>query len=71
MSHAEIALPNARFAARTRQPVQKAITAAIDRISTVDEPPARHLRVCVHTGLMCSYEPDPATPFTWVLAADQ
>lgn len=68
MSHAEITPRNARFAARRGrgQPVQKTITAAIDRISTVNEPLARHVRVCVHTGLMCTYEPDPATPFTWV-----
>jgi hypothetical protein len=55
---------------RARVAVQKAITAAIERIATVDEPMARHLRAYVHTGLLCRYEPDPATAFTWVLAAD-
>ena len=56
---------------RARVAVQKAITAAIDRIATVDEPLARHLRSCIRTGLMCSYEPDPAAPYIWMLTADK
>jgi hypothetical protein len=39
--------------------VKKATSAAIDRVAAVGEPPARHLQTCIHTGLTCSYEPDP------------
>ena len=52
---------------RARVAVKKAISAAIDRIATVDEPLARHLRTGIHTGLNCSYEPDPADSLDWVL----
>lgn len=38
--------------------VKIAITTAIARIATVDEPLARHLRRSVQTGLTCSYDPD-------------
>ena len=51
---------------RARIAVQKAISAAIDRIATIDEPLARHLRTTIHTGLTCSYEPDPTRP-NWLL----
>lgn len=44
---------------RARIAVQKAITAAINRIATVDAPLARRLHNSIHTGLNCSYEPDP------------
>jgi hypothetical protein len=52
---------------RARVAVKKAITAAIDRIATVDGPLARHLRTGSHTGLNCSYEPDPGDGRDWVL----
>jgi hypothetical protein len=52
---------------RARVAVKKAISAATDRIATVDQPLARHLRAGVHTGLNCSYEPDPADSLDWVL----
>jgi len=48
--------------------VKKAITTAIARIETVDEPLARHLRRSVQTGLTCSYEPDPEDQQDWVLS---
>jgi hypothetical protein len=47
--------------------VKQAISAATDRIATVDEPLARHLQTGIHTGLNCSYEPDPADNLAWVL----
>ncbi|MCW2755830.1 MAG: hypothetical protein JWQ32_3241 [Marmoricola sp.] len=52
---------------RARVAVKKAITAAIDRIATIDADLAAHLRSAVRTGLACSYEPDPAVRLTWVL----
>ena len=52
---------------RARVAVKKAISAATDRIATVDQPLARHLRAGIHTGLNCSYEPDPADSLDWVL----
>lgn len=54
---------------RARVAVKKAITTAISRIETVDEPLARHLRAAVQTGLTCSYEPDPDDGRVWVLTA--
>jgi len=52
---------------RARVAVTKAISAATDRIATVDQPLARHLRAGIHTGLNCSYEPDPVDRPVWVL----
>jgi hypothetical protein len=52
---------------RARVAVRKAVAAAIDRIATVDEDLARHLRARVRTGLSCSYEPEPADLPEWVL----
>ncbi len=52
---------------RARVAVKKAISAATDRIATVDQALARHLRTGIHTGLNCSYEPDPADNLDWVL----
>ncbi|MCW2856840.1 MAG: hypothetical protein JWR52_2455 [Marmoricola sp.] len=52
---------------RARVAVKKAITAAIERIATIDADLAAHLRSAVRTGLACSYEPDPAAQLTWVL----
>ena len=49
---------------RARVAVKKAISAATDRIATVDAPLARHLQTGIHTGLNCSYEPDPQTTWT-------
>ena len=52
---------------RARVAVKKAISAATDRIAAVDQPLARHLQAGIHTGLNCSYEPDPADSLDWVL----
>ncbi len=52
---------------RARVAVRKAITAAVERIGTVDEPLARHLRSCIRTGLTCSYEPGIDAAPDWVL----
>lgn len=52
---------------RARVAVKKAISTAIDRVAVLDEPLARHLRTGIHTGLSCSYEPDPADDVDWVL----
>ncbi len=56
-------------AERARVAVQKAITAAISRIATVDVSLASHLRSSIRTGQLCSYDPDTPTPYTWVLAS--
>jgi hypothetical protein len=52
---------------RARVAVRKAISAAVDRIGTVDETVATHLRSTIHTGLRCSYEPDGRDDLVWVL----
>ncbi|MCW2856917.1 MAG: hypothetical protein JWR52_2532 [Marmoricola sp.] len=52
---------------RARVAVRKAITTGLDRIASVDESLARHLRTSVHTGLTCWYDPDPEAPVAWVL----
>jgi len=52
---------------RARIAVRKAVSAATSRIATIDEPLARHLRTSIHTGLTCSYEPEPTNQLVWVL----
>jgi hypothetical protein len=52
---------------RARVAVKKAISAAIDRIATVDEPLAHHLRTTIHTGLNCTYDPAPTDNLHWIL----
>jgi hypothetical protein len=52
---------------RARVAVKKAITSAIDRVATVDEPLARHLRARISTGLNCTYQPGPADNLDWIL----
>ena len=52
---------------RARVAVKKAISAATDRIATVDQSLARHLRAGIHSGLNCGYEPDPADSLDWIL----
>ena len=52
---------------RARVSATKAITAAIDRIATVDAPLGRHLRTTIRTGLQCSYQPDPDDTRDWIL----
>ena len=52
---------------RARVAATKAITAAIDRIATVDAPLGRHLRATIRTGLQCSYQPDPDDKRDWIL----
>ena len=56
--------PNA--AERARQSVTKALRDAIDRIERQDRALGAHLRHAIHTGTMCSYEPDPRTTMTWI-----
>ncbi|WP_329047410.1 hypothetical protein OG738_34930 [Amycolatopsis sp. NBC_01488] len=55
---------------RARIAATKAITAAITRIGTLDEPLGHHLRATVHTGSQCSYQPGPGDETQWILAAD-
>jgi hypothetical protein len=50
---------------RARVAVQKAISTAIERIGTVDESVAQHLRVAIRTGLTCTYEPQDTDTFEW------
>lgn len=52
---------------RARVAVQKAITAATNRIATIDEPLVQHLRATIRTGLTCVYEPDGHDTVNWVL----
>jgi hypothetical protein len=52
---------------RARVAVTKAISAAIDRVGTVDAPLARHLQTSIHTGLNCSYQPEPGDNLDWIL----
>ncbi len=52
---------------RARIAVTKAITAAITRIASVDATLGEHLRVAVHTGAQCSYEPPSGTAPEWIL----
>ena len=52
---------------RARVAVKKALSAATERIASVDRPLADHLRTRIHTGLSCSYEPDPASGLDWIL----
>jgi len=52
---------------RARIATRKAISAAIDRIATVDASVGRHLTASIHTGTSCAYEPRPADPVEWVL----
>ncbi len=52
---------------RARVAVQKAISAAIDRIATVDESLGQHLQASIHTGLSCSYQPSSEVRPDWQL----
>ncbi len=52
---------------RARIAVKKAISAAIARIASVDQPLARHFRAAVHTGLHCSYDAAADDALTWIL----
>jgi len=52
---------------RARIAVQKALSAATNRVATIDEPLARHLRTSIRTGLICIYEPEPTQHLVWVL----
>src|SRR6266566_4932645 len=52
---------------RARVAVKKTLSAATERIASVDRPLADHLRTRIHTGLSCSYEPDPASGLDWIL----
>jgi tetratricopeptide (TPR) repeat protein len=52
---------------RARVAATKAITAAIDRIATVDAPLGRHLQATIRTGLHCSYQPAIDDERDWIL----
>ncbi|MGX7678799.1 hypothetical protein ACSMXN_07860 [Jatrophihabitans sp. DSM 45814] len=52
---------------RARIAVQKAISAATERIATVDAPLGQHLRISVQTGLSCSYAPTAKDSVDWML----
>jgi tetratricopeptide (TPR) repeat protein len=52
---------------RARIAVQKAIAAAIERIATIDQPLARHLRTAIRTGLTCSYQSSSEDSPGWIL----
>lgn len=54
-------------AERARVTVRKAIATALEAIRLADPVVARHLAAHVHTGLRCSYEPDPDAPVDWRL----
>ena len=56
---------------RARVAVKKAISAATGRIASIDGPLGRHLQTRIHTGLSCSYEPDPADDLDWILDGRQ
>ncbi|HWD04360.1 MAG TPA: hypothetical protein VG674_18125 [Amycolatopsis sp.] len=55
---------------RARVAATKAITAAIARISSLEEPLGRHLRSTVRTGSECAYHPDPGDPRQWILSGE-
>ncbi len=52
---------------RARVAARKAISAAIERLATVDPALGRHLAAGIRTGLSCSYEPDPDNTVEWIL----
>ncbi|HZP42319.1 MAG TPA: AAA family ATPase [Candidatus Binatia bacterium] len=52
-------------AERARINVTRTIKAAIRRISAGDARLGRHLTATVHTGVYCSYDPDPRLPIAW------
>ncbi|WP_347352685.1 hypothetical protein [Intrasporangium sp.] len=52
---------------RARVAATKAITAGIDRITTVNPPLGRYLRTTIHTGGQCSYQPDAHDQPDWIL----
>ncbi len=61
------ARPTGSTEERARVAVKKAVSAAVARIATVDEPLACHLRAAIHTGMTCSYEPIADAELEWVL----
>ncbi len=52
---------------RARQSVNKAIRAAIGKISRHDPRLADHLRHAIRTGALCSYSPDPHVGLRWAV----
>ena len=52
---------------RARVAATKALTTAIDRITTVDESVGRHLRHSIQTGSSCIYQPDADRTISWIL----
>jgi hypothetical protein len=56
---------------RARIAVKKAITAAVDRIAGTDQSLAHHLRTTIHTGLSCTYTPDPSDRIHWLLTKER
>lgn len=61
------ARPVGADAERARVAVQKALTAALQRIAEVEPGLGRLLRDTVRTGATCCYEPDPDRPASWLL----
>ena len=52
---------------RARVNVTRAIRTSIERIRTQSPALGDHLEAAVHTGIFCSYTPDPRTPTNWQL----
>jgi hypothetical protein len=50
---------------RARVAVRKAVAAALGRIATADPVTGSVLRLGVHTGRFCRYDPDPDRPVHW------
>src|SRR3954469_21267587 len=57
-------------AERARVNITRAIRSTLDRIREYDKPFANHLDVTIHTGMYCSYNPDPRTSTNWVSVAE-
>jgi hypothetical protein len=52
---------------RARVAATKALTTAIDRITSVDATVGRHLERSIHTGAACAYQPEGEHPVEWIL----
>jgi predicted ATPase len=57
-------------AERARVNITRAIRSTVDRIRKYDKPFAGHLDATVHTGMYCSYNPDPRTAVSWAPVPD-
>jgi hypothetical protein len=52
-------------AERARLNVTRAVKSAIQRVAGADAALGAHLNATVHTGMVCTYTPDPRVPITW------